>query len=159
MFEEKYSLNKSVPITCVWLAIITTVFIYSGVESDDFFLFGPSDAMFVNMKIENWFKWSCIMMYSFLSQFVSSYTSTTISPYVANVVYDHKQDVKLNDNYVMFIVVVLKLYEYVHFIMELFLTLCLQFQYYVPALLADLIITCRTTKDYLDRKTKSYNTI
>ena len=88
------------------------------------------------------------MIYSFFSQVIYSFVNITLSPFLTNVIRDHKSKTTLPVPTVLFIVFSYKVYGWVHEILEVFLTLTLQLQYYLPALIADVIITMFSTWKY-----------
>ena len=137
-------------IVCIyaWFIIIATSAKSNNIIEGSFLHCGPGEAYFITIPINTWSKWGCVMIYSFFSQVLYSFVNITLSPFLTNVIRDHKSKTTLPVPTVLFIVFSYKVYGWVHEILEVFLTLTLQLQYYLPALIADVIITMFSTWKY-----------
>ena len=91
------------------------------------------------------------MIYSILSQVSYSVISSTISPYISNVIRDHKTPIEEKGTLIQAqsIVFVYTLYSWLTSILDVFLWITLQVQYIIPALLTDLILTIYFTNSYM----------
>ena len=150
---KRYSLHSSLILSVTWMILITIMLGVNTNKGSRFFHFGPSnETKFIDLKIDNWGKWLVTMMYSFLSQFVHSYINATLYPFMVNVIRDHKAVWRDSLCKAQIITFIYKSYYWFHEICEIFLVLTLQLQYYVPALLADLIVGGITTRKYIKDK-------
>lgn len=151
--EELYNHYSVIPasiICIIWIASISSIIgVYQ--NKTNFFYFGPSnETIFVDFKVDTWSKWVIIVLYSFLSQFVYSYINSTIHPFVLNVIRDYKcewNDLEIKAQIITFIY---KFYYWFHSICQVFLVLTLQLQYYLPALIADIIVGIITTRKFVN---------
>ena len=129
-------------------------------EPSSFSHWGPSDnVVFGGMKIDSWAKWSFVMTYSVASQVVYSVVSSTISPYINNVIEDHKTPLKDKGSYIksQALVQLYTLYHWLSSIFDVFLWITMQLQYLLPALFTGLVLTCYFTHTYL--KPREANTL
>ena len=75
----------------IWSISFITFFILLNYSNTILFEIGPSDRiLFVGLKINTWNKWTCVMLFSILSQVMDNIISATLNPYVTNVIKDHK---------------------------------------------------------------------
>lgn len=91
--EKKY--NKKVIIaSCVytiWTLIVVLSFLELGVIRSDFYRFGPSSTLvipFINIHIDNWWRWSEIAIYCVLNQGIGIYVGDMIYPWIVNTAMD-----------------------------------------------------------------------
>lgn len=155
---KNYYIKFTIIIIIVWLGCFISIFIYLCYEyNSNFFHLGPgNNILFLNFTVDNWLKWSFIMSYSFFSQFISSFVSSSLSPFITNVIRDHKCEWNESILNAQLIILIYKLYSWFHDICEIFLVLTLQLQFYLPALIADLIVSFITTRNYIINK-NNYN--
>ena len=137
-------------ILCIytWFIIITTSAKSNNITEGHFLHCGPGEAYFITIPINTWSKWCYVMIYSFFSQVIYSFVNITLSPFITNIIRNNKSNAVLPMPTVLFIVFSYKVYRWVHEILDVFLTLTLQLQYYLPALIADVIITMFSTWKY-----------
>ena len=147
-----YYVKPTLAIMYVWLVIVSSTMNSDELIAGNFFHFGPGDRLFVTVPIDSWEKWSYIMVYSFFSQILYSLVNISISPFITNVIRDHKTEYVISCPCATFIVFSYKLYIWVHEILEIFLTLTLQLQYYLPAIFADILIGLVSTYIYIRKK-------
>jgi hypothetical protein len=152
MIEQKYSIKYAYPLLLLWLVLICVLFITSGSHNASFFMFGPSDVIFMGMEVNNWYRWSLVMTYGFFSQMINSYMDATIGPYISNVIQDHKYKGKIKKSYAITLCTMYQLYDWIHWLLSIMLYVSLQMQYYIPGLTADLIINILTTNNYINIK-------
>ena len=150
---KRYSLQSSLILSLAWVVTLSIIISINTKKTTNFLHFGPSNnTNFIDLKIDNWGKWFLTMLYSFLSQFINSYINATLYPFMVNVIRDYKSEWRDTLLKAQIITLIYKLYCWFHEICEIFLVLTLQLQYYLPALLADLIVGCLTTRKYIKDK-------
>jgi hypothetical protein len=93
------------------------------------------------------------MVYSVLSQVAYSVVSSTLSPYISNVIRDHKTPQSDKGSLVraQVIVQLYTLYHWMSSIFDVFLWITLQVQYIVPAVITDLALTVHFTNRFMRR--------
>ena len=156
---KRYSVLSSLIISCSWIIVITLILSVYTSKKTNFLMFGPSNkTIFIDLKIDTWEKWFLTMVYSFLSQCVHSYINSTLYPFMVNVIRDYKSEWNDTMFKAQMITLIYKLYYWFHEICEIFLVLTLQLQYYLPSLLADIIVGALTTRRYIKDKTNDFET-
>lgn len=149
-----YRVALGATLSGTWsLGLLAAMVYFSSGEPSSFGRFGPSDdVVFGGMKIDTWAKWSFVMTYAVVSQIVYSVVSSTISPYVSNVIRDHKTPAREKGSYVrsQSLVQLYTLYHWLASIFDVFLWITMQLQYLLPALLTDLALTGYFTHGYLN---------
>ena len=144
-----YHVRSTLIVIYVWLTLIGVSTSSYNIIEGEFLHCGPGgNAYFITIPIDSWNKWTCVMTYSFFSQVIYSFVGITLSPFISNVVRDYKSPVSFSTKYVIFVMFSYKLYQWFHEILEVFLTLTLQLQYYIPAIIADIVISICSTWDY-----------
>ena len=152
---KRYSLSSSLIISLAWIIVLSIIISLNTKKSTNFLHIGPcNNTNFIDLKIDTWGKWFLTMMYSFFSQFINSYINATLYPFMVNVIRDYKSEWRDTMLKAQIITFIYKLYYWFHEICEIFLVLTLQLQYYIPALLADLIVGAFTTRKYIKDKRK-----
>jgi hypothetical protein len=123
-------------------------------ESPTFLTFGPSESIkFGPVKIDTWPKWFAVFIYSLCSQVVASCASATVSPFISNVVRDHKSTWDIKFYYsTQGVVQLYYSYAWITGVLDLFLYLSCQVQFWIPAFLVDLILQWIITRRQLLRK-------
>ena len=153
-----YSVRSAITISSIWMIGLGSIIGVFGGHSD-FFKFGPSNqTKFISFKVDNWGKWSLIILYSFLSQFIHSYINSTLYPFMTNVIRDYKSEWRDSHFKAQIITLIYKLYYWFHDICEVFLVLTLQLQFYIPALIADVLAGMITTRKFIKHKIKKQYT-
>jgi len=117
--------------------------------------FGPDDNIyFITFPINNWTRWTFVMIYSFFSQFIYTILSSTLSPYIKNVIQDHKTPFNEKKHYweSQFILQIYTIYGWLSHIFDIFLYLTLQIQYLIPSFIADISMTFYFNHFYLKNK-------
>ena len=149
-----YSVRSAVTISLVWMVALGSIIGIFG-DHSYFFNFGPSNqTKFISFKIDNWSKWILIILYSFISQFIHSYINSTLYPFMTNVIRDYKSEWRESYFKAQLITFVYKLYYWFHDICNVFLVLTLQIQFYLPALIADILVGIITTRNFINNKIK-----
>lgn len=150
---KNYHITPVVILTSSWTFIIFFFLIFISNQNSSFFTFGPSDdCKFFNFIINSWSKWSFVIIYSFFSQFINSLINSTLYPFITNVIRDHKTPWDGSLCYAQIIALTYKLYYWLNEICDLFLVFTFQLQYWMPALVADIIVSLWTTANYLETK-------
>jgi hypothetical protein len=91
------------------------------------------------------------MSYSVVSQVAYSVVSSTLSPYISNVIRDHKTPRSDKGSAVgaQALVQLYTLYHWMSSVFDVFLWITLQLQYIVPAIVTDLGLTLYFTRGYM----------
>lgn len=148
----KYKIKIGIIVAGSWsLCIITGVSVIASDIDTDFLHWGPSDVIFAGFRVNTWTKWIFVISYSVLSQVAYTIVNATVSPYITNVIRDHKTPIeekgtKLNAQIIVF---TYTLFYWLSSILDVFLWITLQLQYILPALLTDLLITIYFTDSYM----------
>jgi len=136
------------------LLLVTTI-VFACTENDTMFLhFGPSHStIFGGIRVDTWGKWALVMTYSCLSQAIESVVSNTLSPYIKNVIQDHKTSQTDKPRYMrgQLLIQIYTLYAWLSSVFDVFLWVTLQVQYMLPAMVADLCLTFAFSHGYLTR--------
>lgn len=152
--KQNYKIRSGIYIGIVWcLSLIfgITYFILTDNETN-ILQFGPNNQIyFITFPINNWTRWSFVMIYSFLSQLIYTILSSTLSPYIKNVIQDHKTPQNEKGDYwnSQLIVQIYTLYGWLSHIFDIFLYLTLQIQYLIPSFIADITMTFYFTHFYI----------
>lgn len=132
--------------------LVGAIFFFGQADSDTMFVhWGPSNnTVFGGMRVDSWPRWAFVMSYSVLSQVVYSVVSNTLSPYVSNVIRDHKTPREDKGGYTrgQLLVQLYTAYHWLSSIFDVFLWITLQLQYLAPAILTDLVLTWFLTRSY-----------
>lgn len=149
---DKYYVTPILGLTGCWSVIVICMIGLLSDGNKDILHFGPGENKFIHLKIDNWGRWSFVMLYSFFSQLVNSLINSTIYPFITNVIRDYKSPYDGSVSYAQFIAVIYKLYYWFNEICDLFLVLTLQVQYWIPGLIADILVALWSTNRYLKEK-------
>ena len=152
-----YDVQLGVYCAISWTCFVFVVMAYFAVHESSFLTWGPSDASFGGIPINSWSRWTFVILYSALSQVVSSAISGTVSPYVSNVIRDHKTLEKGPYVWNQFVVQVYTVYYWVSSILDVFLWVTLQAQFIAPSLLVDLCLTYYFTHRNLRASSGDYH--
>lgn len=152
-----YDVRRGAACALVWVVVLLCITITAAIhEKDSTFLhFGPSETtVFAGIRIDTWAKWSAVMTYSCMSQVVYSVVSNSLSPFVTNVIQDHKTPCDEKGPYrsAQAAVQIYTLYHWISSIFDVFLWVTLQMQYILPALVADQLLSFIFTHRYMQWK-------
>ena len=153
MGPTNYRTRLGTVVACSWSIMLVGVVAFFATDSTtDFFHWGPSNVRFGGFYMNTWPRWGLVMAYSVLSQVTYSTVSATLSPFISNVIRDHKTPREQKGWYLAAhgIVQVYTFYHWISSIFDVFLWITLQVQYIVPAIVTDLVITAYFTKGYLN---------
>ena len=151
MAAISYRLRVGTVCAVGWSAIVFAAVGGLRSEASTLFDFGPSTASFASVRVDTWGRWWAVMGYATGSQVAYSVVSGTISPYLSNVVRDHKTPRRDKGGYVQtqLLVQIYTLYHWLSGIMDVYLWMTLQLQFILPALIVDLALTLWFTDGYL----------
>jgi len=154
--ENFYSLYNGTRVAVLWIFVAMLIFYALSIDGhSDFLAFGPTDSFFIvgNLKINTWPKWACLMFYSGTSQMARSYVSNTLKPFMNNVIRDHKSKVwQHKETKAAALTVVYTLFFRLYDVLDLLLTLTLQVQFYIPAMICDVAIATSRSVSYIRGK-------
>lgn len=146
-----------------WILIFIILLGFMGAFSDRFLHFGPStdpdtQANFLGKPIDSWEMVILLYILGFLSAIFSTYYHSVFGAWLTNTVKDRKQKYLGINKKIAYILITLDpIVSSINGILELFVTLTLQFQFLIPQLLGDIIATILTSRSYLSEKTKFSN--
>tara|TARA_Y100000389_G_scaffold183785_1_gene201606 strand:- start:1451 stop:1741 length:291 start_codon:yes stop_codon:yes gene_type:complete len=85
------------------------------------------------------------------SQISYSIISSTLSPFISNVIRDYKTPIEDKGSIIraQYLVSVYTFYYWISSIFDVFLWITMQLQFILPAIIIDLIITYRFTNNYM----------
>lgn len=147
---KKYYIKHALILAILWIIFVIFLIIIYSSNNIIFLHFGPTnDSKFIIYEINTWTKWTLLMIYSFLSQFIHSILNSTLYSFIVNVVRDHKTIYNATIKYPLLITIVYKIYYWINYICNIFLILTYQLQFYIPALIADIMVGIFITKKYL----------
>ena len=143
-------------IVCIgWSILIVIGLSLTAYTGDSPFLtFGPSsNTLIANIAIDTWTKWLVVMSYSALSTCAQCYVSATLSPYITNVIRDHKTPFPVEyERSACAIVVIKKQFEWLCSALDIFIYISAQVQFWIPAMISDILIAVYTTRIYIRSK-------
>ena len=154
MSTAAYRVGFGCAVAGAWAAVLVggiSYFAAGGTDGAGFLHWGPSEVRFGGMTVDTWPRWAAVMAYSVCSQAAYGTVSATLSPYVSNVLRDHKTPPSAKGPYVR-AQAIMQLYTLFHWlasVFDVFLWITLQLQYILPAVLVDLVLTGYFTHGYL----------
>ena len=136
-----------------WSVVLLACMAYFAIGDTDtkFLHWGPSNVQFGGITVNTWGRWVAVMLYSIGSQIAYSVVSATISPYVSNVIRDHKTPLEQKGPYMraQAIVLVYTSFTWISGVFDVFLWVTMQIQYIIPAFLVDITLTAWLTHPFL----------
>lgn len=89
-----YIFDNKILMICIllcWLVTVMLVFSHLGIMKTSFMSMGPSEeTIFMDMKLNTWFRWGCVAVFTFVSTSINDFASDSISPWIQNTLQDHK---------------------------------------------------------------------
>lgn len=140
-------------IVFLWMIITFILLLSLGFTSSEFVNFGPSDKLsFLGIKINTWWKWLGVCIYTFVNQIVTTYGLETISPWMINIVQNREhKTISTGKPQTLFYINIWYTYMWMSriFGIQVFLS---QLDLMCLVLFTDLLCTNYVTKKYLDEK-------
>ena len=162
MFDSiRNFLSKPYGVSIIYICWILLVIIIGGVVkifTADMFRFGPPNAgekpiTFLGNDINSWNMIYCIMGYSFINQFITSYRSTMYYPWIVNNIYDNKvRKVDMHRKSVFMMMNFDNVMSWISYFIDLNILFTMEFQFIVPRLMASVIVTHLSIMKYLSEK-------
>ena len=123
------------------------------VDDSSFLSFGPNDkTTLFGTKLDSWWKWWCVSIYTFISTCIASFASDAIYPWITNTIQDHKTKYVPYKPWVCIAIIqVFTIYAVIMSVIGLFVALT-QVDFMIIRLVADLIINHLTTLWFLKGK-------
>lgn len=139
--------------------VCMSVVAFTDMNDISFFTWGPdANVKFVGFAISSWTRWFALMLYSLTSQIAQSLVSPTLSPWMSNVVRDHKTEIPPGSYCtIQFVAITYNLFGWLVGILDVFVWITCQLQYLVPALVSDVCITVFTTHRFIRAKEERRN--
>jgi len=153
--QRPYHLRLGCSLAGAWSILLFIAIAYREVHHG---IWGPANTIvFWGVSIDTWSRWTCMMMYSCVSQMVQSVVSGTLNPYVTNVVRDHKC-VDRGAVWVAHVVVqVRSLFTWLTELFGMYIVMTMQFQFIIPAIATDLVMRALITRHYM--RPKKWDTV
>lgn len=142
----------------IWIVIFLLILKSKGVFSKKFLHFGPStdpetQTNFLGSPIDTWSKVITLYILGFLSVLFSTYYHDIFKTWIINSVKDHKEK-KINMCKITAYLLTIAdpvLYS-INRVLELFVLLTLQLQFFIPQIIGELFITIISTRAFLSKK-------
>lgn len=141
-----------------WVFVFIIILGFMGAFNERFLHIGPSSdpdtqAEFLGAPIDSWEKVIMLYVLGFLSAAFSTYYHSVFGAWMTNSVKDHKQKkLGMSETLANVLITLDPIVSSINRILELFVTLTLQFQFLVPQLLGDIIATIFTSREFLSKK-------
>ncbi len=88
IFDDK---RIVIGILMTWLCTVLGVFSHLGIWNTSFMSMGPSEETeFMNIKLNTWFRWNCVAIFTFVNTTINDFASDAIGPWIQNTLQDHK---------------------------------------------------------------------
>jgi hypothetical protein len=152
-----------------WVVVLLSALVgaaLSGAGPGAFVAVGPNDkAVFATVRVDSMAKWSALMAYSSLSQAAQSLVETTLQPFIINVIRDPNVDFserrpsprnfKACAVVAQFVVGVYNLFLCIVSLFDILMYVTLRIQFYIPAIVADLLVNGYVTHQNMQQKRQS----
>lgn len=143
-----------VGLLTLWTIISSVVCYYIMLVDDSPFLsFGPnSRTVLFGVKLDSWFKWWVVAIYTFVSTSIAAFASDSILPWITNTIQDHKTKyIPFKPWMCITIIQLFTIYAVIMSVIGLFVALS-QIDFMFIRLLADLIVNHITTLYFVKDK-------
>ena len=122
-------------------------------DSSPFLNVGPSDKTeLFGVKLDNWYIWWCVTIYTFISTAIAAFASDSIVPWITNTIQDHKTKYIPYSSISCWLIIQLwTVYAVTQSVIGLFVALT-QVDFLLVRLLADMIVNHFTTAYFLRNK-------
>ena len=122
-------------------------------DNSPFLNIGPSDRTeLFGVKLDNWYIWWCVAIYTFISTAIAAFASDSILPWITNTIQDHKTKyVPYNSITCWLIIQLFTVYAVTQSVIGLFVALT-QVDFMLVRLVADMIVNHFTTAYFLRNK-------
>lgn len=88
LFDDK---RYTSVILITWMTFVWVVFTQFLDMNSNFMHFGPGDNVnIMGVTLNNWYKWSCIAVFTFVSTSINAFVGDAIMPWIQNTIQDHK---------------------------------------------------------------------
>lgn len=151
LFEDQRLL---VGMLTVWTVLSSAVCYYIMlVDHSPFLSFGPNArTVLFGVKLDSWFKWWVVAIYTFVSTTIAAFASDSIVPWVTNTIQDHKTKYIPYPPCVCIVIIQLfTIYAVIMSVIGLFVALS-QVDFMLIRLAADLIVNHVTTLYFVHGK-------
>ena len=141
----------------LWTVGSSSVFIYIMIlDGSEFLNIGPSNVnSLFGVKLDSWFKWWCVALYTFISTAIAAFAGDSIAPWITNTIQDHKtRYIPYSPIMCWTIIQIFTLYVVCFTVISIFVALT-QVDFMIIRLMADFIVNHYTTFWFL--RNKSYN--
>lgn len=88
VFDDK---RLGVAVLMAWLFCVLMLFYDIGLFHGQYMRMGPTpDTMFMQIKLDTWYKWGMVAVFTAVNTCVNDFMSDSISPWLLNTITDHK---------------------------------------------------------------------
>lgn len=122
-------------------------------DNSPFLNMGPSDETeLFGVKLDNWYIWWCVAIYTFISTAIAAFASDSILPWITNTIQDHKTKyIPYSPISCWLIIQLWTVYAVTQSVIGLFVALT-QVDFLLIRLIADMIVNHFTTAYFLRNK-------
>ena len=122
-------------------------------DSSPFLNFGPSvDTELFGVKLDTWFKWVMVALYTFISTCIAAFSSDSVVPWIMNTIQDHKTlYIPYSKSVCLAIIQIFTFYGVTQSVIGLFVALT-QVDFMLIRLMADFFVNYYTTYWFLQNK-------
>lgn len=152
---SRYGGGFGLAAASVWIGILLLTLLGSsmtGVGPAAFLAWGPNEeARIAGIPVDTWPKWCLVMLYSGLSQIAQSIVETTVEPFITNEIRDPESSFQ-DETQAQLVVGLSNFFHWVVALFDILIYITLQFQFYTPAIIADLAVNGYITRGNMLRK-------
>ena len=151
LFDDK---RKVVAVLMLYLALVLIVMKEIGLLDSTFMNMGPSDSTsFMGVKLNTWYKWSLVAIFTFINTSINDFMSDAISPWILNTITDHKTKYIPYRKWVCLMITQLWIfYCNIMSVFAIFLAMS-QIDFVLIRMCADLLVNAYTTTKFIRHKT------
>jgi hypothetical protein len=142
----------------IWIIVFLLILKDEGIFSKRFLHFGPStdpetQTEFLGSPIDTWPKVITLYLLGFFSVLFSTYYRDIFETWIINSVRDHKEkQIKMSKITAYLLTIIDPVLDNINSILEFFVLLTLQLQFFIPQVLGELFITILSTRAFLSKK-------
>ena len=151
LFDDKRVVTG---VLMLYLTLVLVVMKEIGLLDSTFMNTGPSESTsFMGVKLNTWYKWNLVAIFTFVNTSVNDFMSDAISPWILNTITDHKTKYIPYSKCVCLIITQLwSFYCNIMSVFAIFLAMS-QIDFVLIRMCADLTVNAYTTTKFIRHKT------
>jgi hypothetical protein len=151
LFDDKRVVTG---VLMLYLTLVLVVMKEIGLLDSAFMNTGPSESTsFMGVKLNTWYKWNLVAIFTFVNTSVNDFMSDAISPWILNTITDHKTKYIPYSKCVCLIITQLwSFYCNIMSVFAIFLAMS-QIDFVLIRMCADLTVNAYTTTKFIRHKT------